>query len=96
MLCKELELKGLRLTDTPINGMEIMELLIRGDHYWQMVTGRTERLRGVVAIESISEEQTDNPVHYLPHFAVINEERTTTKLCIVFDGSILYSKKKNP
>lgn len=54
-LRKELELKGLQLADTPVKGIENMELgvLIGGDHYWQMVTGRIERLRGVVAIESI-------------------------------------------
>lgn len=54
-LHKELEEKGLQLADMTVNGMENMELgvLIGGDYYWHMVTGRIERLRGVVAIGSI-------------------------------------------
>ena len=28
-----------------------------------------------------------NPVHYIPHHAVINRERVTTKIHIVYDGS---------
>lgn len=54
-LRKELEEKGMQLADTLVNGMENMELgvLIGGDYYWQMVTGKIDRLRGLVAIESI-------------------------------------------
>lgn len=38
-------------------------------------------------VEPAEKEQTDNPVHCWPHHAVIKEERSTTELRIVFDGS---------
>ncbi|CAL8361130.1 unnamed protein product [Arctogadus glacialis] len=41
---RELERKGLQLADTSVSGMETQELgvLIGGDHYWKIVTGKLE------------------------------------------------------
>ena len=53
---KDLEAKGMSIADVPITGMESMELgvLIGGDQYWKMVTGKMERLNeGLVALESV-------------------------------------------
>ena len=49
---RELERKGLQLADTSVSGMETQELgvLIGGDHYWKIVTGKLERLS--VALDS--------------------------------------------
>ena len=38
-------------------------------------------------MERVQNVVTDNPTYYLPHRAVINEERLTTKLRVVFDAS---------
>ena len=38
-------------------------------------------------MERVQNAVTDNPTYYLPHRAVINEERLTTKLRVVFDAS---------
>ena len=37
-------------------------------------------------VERVQNVVTDNPTYYLPHRAVINEERLTTKLRVVFDA----------
>ena len=37
-------------------------------------------------MERVQNVVTDNPTYYLPHRAVINEERLTTKLRVVFDA----------
>lgn len=50
-----LEDKGLHLADTLVRGMEkeFPGILIEGDQYWNVVSGRTERLNnGLVAVES--------------------------------------------
>ena len=52
---RELERKGLQLADTSVSGMETQELgvLIGGDHYWKIVTGKLERLsESLVALDS--------------------------------------------
>lgn len=52
---RSLEAKGLQVADTPVRGMEVegLGILIGGDHYWNVVSGRTERLEnGLVAVES--------------------------------------------
>lgn len=52
---RRLQDKNLQVADTPVRGMETEELgvLIGGDYYWDIVTGRTERLeKGLVAVES--------------------------------------------
>ena len=39
-------------------------------------------------IEPVSPtEKTDNPVHYLPHHGVLRNDKTTTRLRVVYDGS---------
>ena len=53
---KDLEAKGMPIADVPITGMDTVELgvLIGGDQYWKMVTGKMERLNeGLVALESV-------------------------------------------
>ena len=39
------------------------------------------------------EEPCSNSVHYLPHHAVVHQDKTTTKLRIIFDAS---AKQKGP
>lgn len=54
-LRRSLEDKGLQVADTPVRGMEkeCLGILIGGDQYWNVVSGRTERLNnGIVAVES--------------------------------------------
>ena len=54
-LRKDLEEKGMQLADTPVSGMEKQELgiLIGGDYYWEIVTGKINRINGaLVALES--------------------------------------------
>ena len=54
-LRRELERKGMQLADTAVSGMEMQELgvLIGGDHYWKVVSGKLERLSGsLVALDS--------------------------------------------
>ncbi len=54
-LRRELERKGMQLADTAVSGMEMQELgvLIGGDHYWRVVSGKLERLSGsLVALDS--------------------------------------------
>jgi len=31
---------------------------------------------------------TIGPVHYMPHHPVIRQDKSTTKICIVYDGSV--------
>ena len=52
---RSLEEKGLQVADHPVRGMEQegLGILIGGDYYWNIVSGRTERLdNGLVAVES--------------------------------------------
>lgn len=54
-LHRELECKGVQLADTVVSGMEEQELgvLIGSDHYWDVVSGKIERLCGsLVALDS--------------------------------------------
>ena len=37
--------------------------------------------------EIYSSNEEGEPIHYLPHHAVIRRERSTTKICMVYDGS---------
>lgn len=43
--------------------------------------------RGIVEIVEQTEVSDDRQVHYIPHHAVIREDKTTTKLRIVYDAS---------
>lgn len=38
-------------------------------------------------VELVHSKSSDNPIYYLPHHAIVREQRTTTKLKIVFDAS---------
>ena len=38
-------------------------------------------------VEEVKDDETFENVHYLPHRAVIRNERDTTKICLVFDAS---------
>lgn len=54
-LRRELEQKGMQMADTVVSGMEKQELgvLIGGDQYWKVVSGKVERLSGLlVALDS--------------------------------------------
>ena len=48
--------------------------------------------RGV--IEKVNENRTDKIIHYLPHHGVINPQKTTTLLRVVYDASSKVKKKK--
>ena len=40
-------------------------------------------------IETVdSLEPTASKVHYLPHYAVVRTDKTTTKLCVVYNASV--------
>ena len=54
---------------------------------------KEQKEQGIIEVVPPSSE-TD-PVHYLPHHAVFNPEKPTTKLRIVFDGSAK-TRKENP
>lgn len=41
-------------------------------------------VKGVVEVVA---SDKDKRVHYLPHHAVVREEKQTTKLCVVYDAS---------
>ena len=44
--------------------------------------------QGIIEPINVSDPSGDEPVtHYLPHHAVIRQDRTTTKVHIVYDGS---------
>lgn len=52
---RELERKGMQLADTAMSGTETLELGVQigGDHYWEIVSGKIERLSGsLVALNS--------------------------------------------
>lgn len=38
-------------------------------------------------LDSSSLDHKGEPIHYIPHHAVIHRERATTKIHIVYDGS---------
>ena len=39
-------------------------------------------------IEPVPESELNaKPVHFIPHHGVVQEDKDTTKLCIIFDGS---------
>ena len=38
-------------------------------------------------LNSLSFNQDENPIYYIPHHAVVRRERATTKIRIVYDGS---------
>ena len=39
-------------------------------------------------IERVPKEEGSDSYHFLPHYGVILEGKETTKLCVVFDGSV--------
>lgn len=39
-------------------------------------------------VEIVHSKSPDNPIYYLPHHAIVREQRTTTKLRVVFDASV--------
>ena len=43
-------------------------------------------------IEAVSEHDNQAPMHCLPHHGVIQSDRETTKLRVVFDGSAKSNK----
>lgn len=52
----DLESKGMPLADVPVRGMESEEMgvLIGGDQYWKIVTGKMEKLEdGLVALKTV-------------------------------------------
>ena len=51
--------------------------------------------RGIIEKIGNTTDGTNTLVHYIPHHAVIREQRATTKVRIVFDASAK-SKKSNP
>lgn len=56
MIRNDLESKGMPVVGVPVRGMESEEqgVLIRGDQYWKIVTGKIEKLGdGLVALESV-------------------------------------------
>lgn len=48
---------------------------------------RDQLNRGIVEIVRQPEASDDREVHYIPHHAVVREDKTTTKLRIVYDAS---------
>lgn len=38
-------------------------------------------------LKMVHSKSSDNPIYYLPHHAIVREQRTTTKLRAVFDAS---------
>ena len=48
---------------------------------------RDQLSRGIVEIVSQPELTGGKGVHYLPHHAIVREDKTTTKLRIVYDAS---------
>ena len=48
---------------------------------------REQLQRGIV--ELVNEEDSSNTkrIHYLPHHAVVREDKVTSKVCIVYDAS---------
>ncbi|XP_049867240.1 uncharacterized protein LOC126367655 [Pectinophora gossypiella] len=46
-------------------------------------------------MEEVPEEKKNNPAIYLPHHAVLREDKETTKLRVVFDGSCKGSNNKS-
>jgi hypothetical protein len=48
----------------------------------------TEQLQtGIIEPVSLENEESNPNIHYLPHHAVVREDKSTTKVRIVFDGS---------
>ena len=43
--------------------------------------------KGIVEVIEHPESSEDERTHYLPHHAVIHQDKTTTKLRIVYDAS---------
>ena len=52
---------------------------------------KTQLQQGVIE-ENPNEEITKKPVHYLPHRAVVRDDKTSSKVRIVYDGSAKVSK----
>ena len=50
-------------------------------------TIRDQLSRGIVEVVDSEEDKSANVTHYIPHHAVIRQDKETTKLRIVYDAS---------
>ena len=46
----------------------------------------SQRRQGIVESINLEEEQANGQTHYLPHHAVVRRDKSTTKVCVVYDA----------
>ena len=64
----------------------IVAFLYLGEDYSKELP-RCSKSFGIIESVSLENEESNPNIHYLPHHAVVREDKSTTKVRIVFDGS---------